>query len=323
MDGGCSATACHGAMPPEHANIGELAGILNQHLDNVACETCHTGLRTGGLALKTRSWQSGAMANTKRMDDWVPLHKWYDGTGAPTTWPAAGHLPILGADDMRGKPGAKIYPFNNISVTWWLKNTGNPAYPPYDDVIPNSVAAAATAFYGHTPNESEMQTFDGDGTPGPDYPDAKLVTDTVSFNVSHSVEASFTCSDCHGWSGYVMEWAELGYAGDPAPGMTATINRLKPKECYPKDKISLKGSLFGDSKLGFADPRENTKVMFKVAGIGKIQLQVKVWTDTKIRVQIPAKAKLLSKFGSLPVTGKVYIQNGKNKSNKKKLTILP
>jgi len=325
MDGGCSAAACHGATPPEHANIGEvLAGILNQHLDKVACETCHTGLRTGGLALKTRSWQSGAMANTKRMTDWVPIHKWYDGTGSPSYWPASGHLPILGADEMKDNEGAKIYPFNDITVTWWLKNTGSPAEPPYDDVIPNSVAAAATAHYGHTPSQAEMRAYDGpDAGTDPDYPDALLVTDTVSFNVSHSVEASFTCSDCHGWSGYVMEWAELGYSADPAPGMTATVDKLKPKECYPRDKINLKGSMFGDSKLDFGDPRVKTKVMFKVAGKGKIQLQVKSWTDTKIRVQIPGKAKLQSKIGALPLTGKVYIQNGKNKSNRKKLTILP
>jgi methanogenesis multiheme c-type cytochrome len=323
MNGGCSRDECHGATPPEHNNIVEgLVGILNQHLAKVACETCHTGLRTGGLALKTRSWQSGAMVNTKRMDDWVPFHKWYDGTGAPTTWPADGHLPILGAADMKDKPGAKIYPFNNISVTWWLKNSGNPEEPPYDDVIPNSVAAAATAFYGHTPNESEMQSYDGDGTLGADYPDAKLVTDTVSFNVSHSVEASFTCSDCHGWSNYVMEWTDLGFAeGDPAPEMSASISSLSTRRCRPKGTIDLNGSLFGDSLEDFGDPREKTKVKFLVPGVGQINLKVLAWTDNTITVEIPSKAKLQSKFGDLPVTGKVFIKNGKNKSNKKKLII--
>jgi hypothetical protein len=322
MDGGCSAAACHGAVPVEHSNAGSLTGMLNDHLDKVACETCHTGLRTGGLALKSRSWQSGSVANAKRMTDWVPFHKWYDGSGSPSYYPASGHLPILGADEMKGNPGAKIYPFNDITVTWWLKNTGSPAEPPYDDVIPNSVAAAATAYYGHTPSQSEMRGYDGpDAGTDPDYPDALLVTDTVSFNVSHSVEASFTCSDCHGWASYVMEWTELGFAGDPAPDMSASISSLSTRRCNPKARIDLNGSLFGDSLEDFGDPRENTKVKFKVAGVGGINLKVLEWSDTTITVKIPKKSKLESKFGALPVTGKVYIQNGKNKSNKKKLTI--
>ena len=323
MDGGCSAAACHGETPAGHNNAGSLTEMLNQHLDTVACETCHTGLRTGGLALKTRTWQSGSMANTKRMDDWVPFHKWYDGTGSPTYWPASGHLPILGADEMKGNAGAKIYPFNDITVTWWLKNTGRPAEPPYDDIIPNTVAAAATANYGHTPSQAEMRGYDYDGDTNPDYPDAKLVTDTVSFNVSHSVEASFYCSDCHGRFNYVMEWAELGYTADPRPEMGAMISSRSPAKPHPGDTVVLSGQMFGDSLEDFADPRETTKVKFKVPGMGQINLKVLSWTDTQIEVKIPAKSKLTSKFGPLPVTGKVFIKNGTKKSNKKKLTIRP
>ena len=169
-----------------------------------------------------------------------------------------------------------------------------------------------------------MRAYDGpDAGTDPDYPDALLVTDTVSFNVSHSVdiEATFTCSDCHGWASYVMEWTDLGFAGDPAPDMSASISSLSTRRCNPKATIDLNGSLFGDSLEDFGDPRENTKVKFKVAGVGGINLKVLAWSDTTITVKIPKKSKLESKFGALPVTGKVYIQNGKNKSNKKKLTI--
>jgi hypothetical protein len=322
MDGGCSAAACHGPTPHTHPVFG---GTLNTLHTKIACETCHTGLRKGGLALKTRSWQSGAVANTKRGDYWVPFHKWYDGSGSPTTWPADGHLPILSADEMKDNPGAKIYPFNNIEVTWWLKNTGRPAEPPYDDVIPNTVAAAATTFFGGTPTQAQMRSYDYDGDTNPDYPDAKLVTDTVSFNVSHSVEASFTCGDCHGWANYVMEWADLGYPTEPpvGPGMCAQILKVKPRPAHPLERVRLLGTMFGDSQDDFGDPREVTRVVFKVPGKGSIKLRVKSWSDTKIVVKIPGTAKLVTKFGSLPVTGKVFIKNGKNKSNRRRLRINP
>ena len=330
MDGGCSAADCHGDVPAGHNNAGSLTGMLNQHLDTVACETCHTGLRKGGLALKSRSWQNGSPANAKRMTDWVPFHKWYDGSGSPSDWPASGHLPILGADEMKGNAGAKIYPFNNISVTWWLKNTGNPAEPPLDDIIPNSVAKAATTYYGHAPSEYDMQSYDYDGDTYPDYPDAKLFSGTTSFNVSHSVEASFTCGDCHGWASYVMEWTDLGFTGDPAPAMCATIMTVKRRNSQPKDRVRLIGIMFGDSKDDLGDPRELTRVLFKAkhSGSGKLKvrnLKVISWTDEKIVVKLPTQAALEKRFGTgcLPLTGKIFIKNGTNKSNMKTLTINP
>ncbi len=294
----------------------------------IACETCHMGLSKGDLALKSRSWQNGSSVNAKRMEDWVPFHKWYDGSGSPSDWPASGHLPILSADEMKDNPGAKIYPFNNIEGTWWLKNTGSPAEPPYDDVIPNSVATAAMAYYGHTPDESEMQSYDYDGDSNPDHPDAKLVTDTVSFNISHSVQPaadSFTCSDCHGWANWILDYAELdaGYGGSDPISSWGYIS-LSTSTCQPTDSISVENGnrYFGDSQDGFADPREVTNVRFKANGKG-VNLVVKSWSDSEIVVKIPGKAKLENKFGTgcLPLTGKIFVKNGTNNSNKKNLTI--
>jgi hypothetical protein len=48
-----------------------------------------------------------------------------------------------------------------------------------------------------------------------------LMIGTVCFNVSHSVvpkEEAFNCSDCHGDTGFVLDWEALGYYGDPADG---------------------------------------------------------------------------------------------------------
>lgn len=239
---GTDCEGCHKVVTgdPIHKNT-----MLNQHALKIACETCHTGERPANVALNDRSWENGSNVTHKRPYAWLPWLKWYDGGGSPPTYPANNSLPILNDPDlMKGWSrvfDAKIFPFNNIDVTWWLKNTGcNWLVAPYDDVIPNSVVAAATAFYGHTPSQAEMRTYDGDGTPGADYPCAKLITDTVSFNVSHSVqpkEEAFRCNDCHidgvsgefddGWDS--TKWSDLGYpSGDPMAVMgTTTIGDVE------------------------------------------------------------------------------------------------
>ncbi len=85
-----------------------------------------------------------------------------------------------------------------------------------------------------------MEAYDSDSIGGADYPNAFLVTDTVCFNVSHSVQAkedAFRCNDCHGdgvmgryadgWgaaSGSEKNnWEDLGYpSSDPLPGSIST-----------------------------------------------------------------------------------------------------
>ena len=50
------------------------------------------------------------------------------------------------------------------------------------------------------------------------YPDATLLTRQVSFSINHSVlpvEQALDCHDCHGDSGWVLDWSMLGYSEDP------------------------------------------------------------------------------------------------------------
>ena len=212
-DLGKDCAGCHGQRP--HKRAVRRGSKLDRHCNEVACETCHTGLRAG-YALESRSWASGYNVDVPHGDEWLPVHKWYDGNGPSEDWPASGHLPILGPADMRNNPGAKIYPFNDIEATWWIKD-GSGDQPALDHVIPLTVVRAACAFFGHTPTDAEMQTYDGDGIPGADYPNAALMVDKVCFNVSHSVvpkEDAFNCKDCHGPRAFVLDWEALGYDGD-------------------------------------------------------------------------------------------------------------
>lgn len=214
-DLGKDCAGCHSDTP--HKRRVRRGSKLDKHFSKVACETCHTGLRAS-YAFKSRSWASGYNVDVTHGSPWLPVHKWYDGQGPPEEWPASGHLPILEPADMRNNLGAKIYPFNDIEATWWIKD-GSGDKPALDHVIPLSVVRAACTYFGHTPTETEMRTYDGDDDGNADYPDAALIIGTVYFNVSHSVvpkEEAFNCDDCHGDSGYVLNWEALDYDGDPA-----------------------------------------------------------------------------------------------------------
>ncbi len=193
----------HGPLPHDDSATGI---ELNYHTEKVACETCHTGLRPND-ALARRQWNvftsTGKPVTTLRKQGWLPEHKWYDNTGPG----ASGDfdLPILGYTERRNAPGAKIYPFNAVSVDWFVRTKRSA----YDDIIPVPEVKAADA--------------DGDGTVTVDemrkvYKHATLKTEDMNFSITHSVlpaEDAFKCQDCHTSLSWVLNWEQLGYAGDP------------------------------------------------------------------------------------------------------------
>lgn len=208
-DLGKDCAGCHGKKP--HHRRVHRGHKLDQHFGKVACETCHTGMRAA-YAFESRSWANGYNVDVTHGEPWLPVHKWYDGLGPPLEWPASGHLPILEPADMRNNLGAKIYPFNDIEATWWIKD-GSGEQPALDAVIRLSDVRAADANEDGVVTEEEMRAYDGGK-----YPKAALIVGTVCFNVSHSIvpkEEAFNCRDCHGDSGYVLDWEALGYDGDP------------------------------------------------------------------------------------------------------------
>ncbi len=203
MQGMLSCVGCHGDRP--HPRGGG-SGRLNKHLDKVACETCHTGLRPAP-ALASRKWNqftaTGKPVTMKREEGWLPVHKWYDNTGPGASGDF--HLPILTTTERRDAPGAKIYPFNPVTVDWYVKRPDSA----FDDVIIVPQVKAADVDGDRIVTVKEMQTI---------YPEATLLTADMNFSISHSVVPAgeaFGCRDCHGASGWVLDWRELGYPRDP------------------------------------------------------------------------------------------------------------
>jgi hypothetical protein len=194
----------HGARP--HDDETATGAALNDHTAKVACETCHTGLRPND-ALARRQWNvftsEGKPVTTKRNPGWLPEHKWYDNTGPGVSGDY--HLPILGYTERRNAPGAKIYPFNAVSVDWFVKTKQSV----YDDIIIVPEVKAADSDGDGTTTVAEMQKV---------YKHATLMTEDMNFSISHSVlpaEDAFECQDCHTRLSWVLNWAQLGYEGDP------------------------------------------------------------------------------------------------------------
>ena len=195
----------HGLQPHD----GTAKGVtLNDHTDKVACETCHTGRRPNA-ALASRQWnvftstEKPVPLTTWRDPGWVPVYKWYDNTGPG----ASGNfdLPILSYTERRSAPGAKIYPFNAVTVDWFVR-TKNSAY---DDIIIVPEVFAADSNADGTVTVEEMRQV---------YKHATLKTADMNFSISHSVLPAMDaldCDDCHTRLGTVLNWEQLGYPGDP------------------------------------------------------------------------------------------------------------
>ncbi len=204
MKGTLSCLTCHSRRP--HVGGPGRAGRLNQHAEMVACETCHTGLRPAP-ALASRSWTrftaTGKPLTLKHAEEWLPVHKWYDNTGPGASGDY--HLPILSATERRGMKGARIYPFNPVTVDWYVKTPASA----FDDVIIVPEVKAADADGDRTVTLEEMRAL---------YPEATLVTADMNFSITHSVvpaAEAFSCRDCHGRQAWVLDWQELGYPRDP------------------------------------------------------------------------------------------------------------
>ena len=199
MEGTLSCIKCHEEKPHERLDEGEI--LDSNHVNNIACVTCHTGPRPGE-AIESRSWnkftKDGKPVTKKRTPGWIPKHKWYIGK-------KLSHLPILGTTDLM----AKIHPFNVVKVTWFIER-GDAALD--DVIIVPEVKAADVNKDGETTVEEMRKYKKGK------YKDATLVTKEFNYSVTHSIvptEQAFSCEDCHGESAKVLNWKELGYDGDP------------------------------------------------------------------------------------------------------------
>ncbi len=222
MEGTMSCTtACHSEQP--HIAGTRNGPVLDKHVAKVACETCHTGLRPAA-ALESRKWnvftEAGKPVTTMRTERWLPEYKWYDNTGPGASGDY--HLPILFHTERRDIPGARIYPFNPVTVDWYVQTADSAM----DDVIIVPAVKAADLDGDRTVTLEEMRAS---------YPEATLVTADMNFSISHSVvpkNLAFSCGDCHGRNGWVLDWNELGYEKDPR----GTPQRIGKKQHGRKKK---------------------------------------------------------------------------------------
>jgi methanogenesis multiheme c-type cytochrome len=204
LEGSLSCTRfCHGREPHQGIPNGDK---LNQHTHKIACETCHTGPRPAP-ALAFRDWSvfasDGIEKSVMKGAGWMPAYKWYDNTGPGM----AGRYdqPILDTDERRNVAGARIYPFNVVTVRWFVREPDSAL----DEVIIVPEVQAADANGNGITTVEEMRVI---------YPGATLLERDLNLNISHSVRPAreaFSCPDCHGGGGWLLDWNRLGYGGDP------------------------------------------------------------------------------------------------------------
>lgn len=223
----CTSNNCHPVTPhTRKEDDGENSAEydrLNQHCQKVACETCHINTKNrDASALVSRDWsrfKDGQPITRHHEPGWTPEYKWYDDAGPSADY---SYLPVLGYAERRDFSGARIYPFNVIEVTWFIKSKD----ADLDDAIPvSAVKAAGKNTDSDDPSllvttEEDMRAYDdpADGDSAPDYPEAALITRGINFNLTHSIapkEKALTCTDCHGING-LLKWNDLGYKwGNP------------------------------------------------------------------------------------------------------------
>jgi octaheme c-type cytochrome (tetrathionate reductase family) len=220
-----SCTNCHNTSEKIHKNP-----LLNKHIDNIACQTCHIPAYARNYPTLTEwDWSTAGQkddekdsegnvtySKTKGSLKWernvTPEYKWFDG-GAdyymsgdkidPTT--------KVAINTMRGDisdKNSKIYPFKVLKTKQIFDKKFNYL------IIPN--LAGKNGYWS---------TFDWNTAAKNGMESAKLeysgefgfIETEMSQTLNHSVtksENAVKCNDCHG-KGTRLNWEKLGYTGDP------------------------------------------------------------------------------------------------------------
>jgi hypothetical protein len=219
---GC--TNCHTEKPHNEA-------LIDQHLDRVACQTCHIPTFAKAVPTKT-SWDwSTAGQDIKGNPDplgkptyvkkkgnftWginiVPTYAWYMGK-------AGAYLPGETIDPQgvtklsyplgnRNDISAKIYPFK--------VHTGKQIYDLRNNYLITPQVFGKDGFWETFDwDKASRAGMDASGLP---YSGEYGFAETIMYwRINHMVapkEQTLGCLDCHGEKGR-MDWPALGYAADP------------------------------------------------------------------------------------------------------------
>lgn len=233
LEGSTACTQCHGPAGSVHQSA-----TLSQHTAKVACETCHIPTFSRGLPTKV-SWDWSTAGQTvspipvdaygkptydkmKGTFVWAkdvrPDVLWHDGRWTRTvvnvndTFTAT---PVVLARPVavRGDPGAKLYPFKRMV-----------GRQPADAVLGKLIVPH---LFGTAGGPKPYWTFydwaaalaEGAAYAGQEYSGQYTFVETVMYlGLHHEVAPASqarACSDCHGANG--LDWAALGYPGDPNP----------------------------------------------------------------------------------------------------------
>jgi len=216
---------CHAGTPhPKNAT-------LNRHAGKVACQTCHIPIFARALPTKV-SWdwstagkgapgekdQYGLPIYDKQKGDFKwekdvkPVYRWFNGSGdryllGDKMDPAkVTHLSSPRGD--RNDKAAKLTPFKIMQ-----------GKQPYDSV--NNVLAVPNLWGGYWGTGTGTSHCRRHESGGLEYSGQYGFAPTdMYWKVNHMVvpkAQALKCNDCHAKDGR-MDWAALGYAGDPRPG---------------------------------------------------------------------------------------------------------
>jgi octaheme c-type cytochrome (tetrathionate reductase family) len=209
-----------------HTRDFHLDDRLNDHLDAVACQTCH--VPAGALREPTKMEWDWSTAGQDIQEDphvylkikgsfvyagnFVPAYAWYDGTvqryllGDPLD--PSGITVLNQPNGGIGDPNALIWPFKV-----------HDAKQIYDVVFNYLIQPQTVGQGGYWTtfdwNSAAQNGMDSVGLPYSGQYD--FAQTQMYWNLSHMVvpaEYALQCTDCHGESGR-LDWLALGYPGDP------------------------------------------------------------------------------------------------------------
>ncbi|GAW94121.1 tetrathionate reductase family octaheme c-type cytochrome [Calderihabitans maritimus] len=220
-EGSVKCESCHGNAPHEMDK-------LNEHIDTVACQTCHIPTfakgqptkmywdwSTAGQDIEAEKDEYGKETYSKKKGsfvwakDVVPTYAWYNGkveryiVGDPINPDGVTVLakPVGSIDD----PNAKIYPFK-------VMKGKQPADAKNNILLTPNVLG----FWKHF--DWDKALADGAAASGLDYSgEYKFVETEMYIGINHEVvpkENALTCNDCHSENGRI-DFKALGYEGDP------------------------------------------------------------------------------------------------------------
>ena len=194
------ALSCHGGSPHSALN----AEVLNRHITNVACESCHIPEMAGEGNIARRAWAPFTMDPTKPPSDaWDPTPAMTDAE-YPGFWDA----------------NTTYHPEGSTPTIRWFDGTASMLAQPFGDHADRRSAGGNSRLFAFKPFVNGM-LFDAAWFPGPaSDPDFDLIGDTWPYSMKWFYEQNWDAFYAFGFVDYATAAA---YWGD-RPDMAVMLN---------------------------------------------------------------------------------------------------